>query len=206
MSTWQICKVHGGSRITCNPRGQPQSARTQSHTLFTTESDGKHSAAHAGFVYRRFLPERGSATHPAFQCCFGNRAPHSSQWEGRDYDMCVCVCELIKQWCLSGSVLTGGDFLISSLKEENTLGNNTGTKQTHTARPIKNQQSNLPFKGYEEYVWVHLPVCSCVCLVCCGNCWIHFFKIALIFVVVTETIPSFSFVILCVFVHEHLSH
>lgn len=29
--------------------------------------------AHAGFVYMGFLPERGGATHPAFQCCFGDR-------------------------------------------------------------------------------------------------------------------------------------
>lgn len=65
--------------------------------------------------------------------------------------MCVFLCELIKQWYLSGSVLMGGDFLISSLREENTLGNNTRIKQTHAAKPIKNQQSNLPMRGYEEY-------------------------------------------------------
>lgn len=45
-----------------------------SHILFTMESGGVHSAAHAGFVYMRLLPERGVSTHPAFQCCFGNRA------------------------------------------------------------------------------------------------------------------------------------
>lgn len=73
--------------------------------------------------------------------------------------MCLCVCELIKQQYLSGSVLTGGDFLISSLKEEDTLGNNTRIKQTHAAKPIKNQQSNLPVKGYEE--------CMCVCASSC---------------------------------------
>ncbi len=77
------------------------------------------------------------------------------QWEGGDYDMCVCVCELIKQWYLSGSV-DGGDFLISSLKEENTLGNNTRIKQTHATKPIKNQQSNLHMKGYDECMCARL--------------------------------------------------
>lgn len=70
--------------------------------------------------------------------------------------MCVFVCELIKEGYLSGGVLTGGRFfLISSLKEENTLGNNARIKQTHAAGPIKNQQLNLPMKGHKG--------CVCVC-------------------------------------------
>lgn len=44
-------------------------------TLCLPEPDQAHSAAHAGFVYMRLLPERGGATQPAFQYCFGNRAP-----------------------------------------------------------------------------------------------------------------------------------
>lgn len=43
-----------------------------------------------------------------------------------------------------------GRMLISSLKEENMLRNNTRIKQTHAAKPIKNQQSYLPTKGFEE--------------------------------------------------------
>lgn len=57
-------------------------------------------------------------------------------------------------------MLTGGDFLISSLEEENTSGNNTRIKQTHAAKPIKNQQFNLPVKNYEECVL--LPACVSV--------------------------------------------
>lgn len=59
-------------------------------TLFTTESDGAHNAAHAGFVYMRFLPERGGATH-AFQCCFGDRALSAAN-EKTGIMTCVFVC------------------------------------------------------------------------------------------------------------------
>lgn len=78
--------------------------------------------------------------------------------------MCVFVCKWIKQWYLFDSVLTGGDFLISSLKEENTLGNNTRIKQTDATKPIKNQQSDLPMKGYEQCICELLPVSLCVCV------------------------------------------
>lgn len=98
-----------------------------SHTLFTTESDRAHGAAHAGFVYMQFLPERGGDTHPASQCCFGNRARPAAN--GRAGIM-TCVFVRVSRsnsGVSSGSVLVGG-ILISSLKEENTLGNNTRIK------------------------------------------------------------------------------
>lgn len=90
--------------------------------------------------------------------------------------MCVFVCELIKEGYLSGGVLTGGRFfLISSLKEENTLGNNARIKQTHTARPIKNEQLNLPVKGHKGCVRVCTHTLSTLCVSvhmaysCCCN-------------------------------------
>lgn len=57
----------------------------------------------------QFLPERGGATHPAFQCCFGNSVPRVANGSV-GIMTCICVCELIKQWYLSGALLTGGDF------------------------------------------------------------------------------------------------
>lgn len=57
----------------------------------------------------------------------GSRA---GQWEGGDYDMCVCVCE-INQTVVSIWQRVDGGGLISSLKEENTPGNNTRIKQTN---------------------------------------------------------------------------
>jgi len=75
-------KQHTGSRIACNRR----SASVCLHTAFTRES-----AAHVGFVYMQFLPERGGATHQAFQCCFGNRAPGAAN--GRTgISVCVWGC------------------------------------------------------------------------------------------------------------------
>lgn len=71
-----------------------------------------------------------------------------SQWEGGDYDMCVCACESNSSVYLAAC--WQGEILISSLKEENMLGNNTRIKQKHATKPIKNQQSNLPMKGYED--------------------------------------------------------
>lgn len=59
----------------------------------------------------------------------------------------MCLCVRINQ--------TAADtrkILISSLTEENMLGNNTGIKQTHAVKPIKNQQTNLPRKGYRVHV------------------------------------------------------
>ena len=59
---------------------------------------------------------------------------HAGQWEGGDYDMCVCLCE-INQTVVSiwqrVDARAGGGGLISSLKEENTRGNNTRIKQTN---------------------------------------------------------------------------
>lgn len=52
--------------------------------------------------------------------------------------------------------------------EENKLGNNTGIKQTHVVKPIKNQQFNLPMKSYEvieyvcfTYTYCHVSFCYC---------------------------------------------
>lgn len=133
------------SRITCNPRGH---VTVLSHTVFTTDSDGAPFRTpwlclHA----RRFLKGAGAA-RPAFRCCFGNR--DSALANGRAGIMTCVFCVRINQ--------TAADtrkILISSLTEENTLGNNTGIKQTHAIKPIKNQQSNPPMKGYR----VHVRVC-----------------------------------------------
>lgn len=80
-------------RQTRNPRGH---VSARSHTLFTTEPRQAEPHAHAGFVYKRLLPERGGAARPASRELLWKQGTARGQWEGGDYGMCFC--------CARGSI------------------------------------------------------------------------------------------------------
>lgn len=133
----QICTVLKGSRPTCNPRGH---VSAHSHTLFTrvrrsTQCCTCRLCLHAAPSWK------GRCHTPGIPMLLWKQGSHISQWEGRDYDMCVCAWE--SNSSVSLAACWQGEILISSLKEKNMLGNNTRIKQKHAAKPIKNQQYNL---------------------------------------------------------------
>ena len=160
MSTWQICKVRGSSRITCNPRSQPQSACTQSHTVYDRVIWCKQCCT--CWVCLQAVPSwKGWCHTPSIPVLLWKQGSHSIQWEGGDYDVCLCVW--INQTVVSiWQCVDWGRFLISSLKEGNTVGSYTRIKQTHTARPIKDQQSNFPI----EKLW-YIYCCASTCVLLC---------------------------------------
>lgn len=134
-------------------------------TLCLPQTQTGRPSAHRGFVYMRPLPERGGRCTPGIPMLLWKQGFCSGQWQGRDYDMCLCV--RINQTAASiWQRVDTRQILISSLMEENMLGNNTGIKQTHGVKPIKDQQSNLSMKSYEGIE------CMCVCL-CTAFCYIN---------------------------------
>lgn len=87
------CPGLKSSRLTCNPRGH---VTESSHTVFTADTDGAPCCT-PWFVYMRLLPERGGCCTPAIPMLLWKQGFCPGQWEGRDYDMCVCAWESINQ-------------------------------------------------------------------------------------------------------------
>lgn len=101
-----ICSVLRGSRPTCNPRGH---VSAHSHTLFTTVRQSAQCGT-CRLCLHAVPSWKGRRHTPGFPVLLWKQGSPGGQWEGRDYDMCFCARESIKQRCLFWQCVGGGDF------------------------------------------------------------------------------------------------